>query len=252
MTCWCRCAALGPRAVVVGLILLCAAGGGCAGRFTAKNEYLAAGFTRESLRGRTVAVVAAEQGDVAAAAGGELAGIALGMREAGARARLAAPPDPDGPAAENRPAAGAAEAAAPAHTPRADARAFRDTLRRWGRGGDASYLLLVDITDADVYRAFAARPAAASRTSGRRVGLRLALLRLSDGAAVWIAGGTGEMWETWTDERGNAAAPATVDDDLRVGNAGLYPPAPDARVVSRRLTRRLLALVPTPAELQPN
>jgi len=135
---------------------------------------------------------------------------------------------------------------------RADARAFRDTLRRWGHGGDASYLLLVDVTDADVYRAFAARPAAASRTSGRRVGLRLALLRLSDGAAVWIAGGTGEMWETWTDERGNAAVPATVDDDLRVGNAGLYPPPPDARVVSRRLTRRLLALVPTPAELQPN
>jgi hypothetical protein len=240
----------GPRAVVVGLIVVCAAGGGCASRFTAKNEYLAAGFTRESLRGRTVAVLPAPESD--AAATGELAGIALGMREAGARARLVAPPDAPGPAAATRPVAGASnKVAAPAHTPRADARAFRDMLRRLDRG-DAAYLLLVDVTDADVYRAFAARPAAASRTSGRRVGLRLALLRLSDGAAVWIAEGTGEMWETWTDARGDAAAPATVDDDLRVGNAGLYPPAPDARVVSRRLTRRLLALVPTPAELQPN
>ena len=250
MACWCRCVTASPRAIVVWLIVACAAGGGCASRFTAKNEYLAAGFTRQSLRGRTVAVVPAPESDAVAV--GELAGIALGMREAGARARLVAPLDPAGPPAATRPAAGAVESLDPAHTPRADARAFRDTLRRWGRGGEASYLLLVDVTDADVYRAFAARPAAASRTSGRRVGLRLALLRLSDGAAVWIAGGTGEMWETWTDARGDAATPATVDDDLRVGNAGLYPPAPDARVVSRRLTRRLLALVPTPAELQPN
>ena len=247
MTCWCRRVRPCSRAVVVGLVLFCTTGG-CAGRFTAKNEYLAAGFTRESLRGRTVAVVPAPESD-AAAATGELAGIALGMREAGARARLVAPPELGGRPATTRAAADAA--APPPNTPRADARAFRDMLRHWGRGGDAAYLLLVDVTNADVYRAFAARPAATSRTSGRRVGLRVALLRLSDGAAVWVAGGTGEMWETWTDAR-DGATPATVHDDLRVGNAGLYPPAPDARVVSRRLTRRLLALVPTPAELQPN
>src|SRR5215207_4527657 len=119
MTCWCRRAALGPRAVVV-LILVCAAGGGCASRFTAKNEYLAAGFTRESLRGRTVAVVPAPESDVAAAAAGELAGIALGMREAGARARLVAPPEPAGPASTSRPAGASAEAAPSPHTPRAD------------------------------------------------------------------------------------------------------------------------------------
>jgi hypothetical protein len=128
---------------------------------------------------------------------------------------------------------------------------------------DAAYLLLVWVTDADAYRTYAPRRGpdartglAAARTSGRRVALRLALLRLPDAHPVWLAGGTGEAWETQTNlpaaglASGDAAA-RTIDDDLRE-NGALYPPPPDPQALSRRLTRRLLAAVPWATEVEPN
>jgi hypothetical protein len=123
-----------------------------------------------------------------------------------------------------------------------------DAARR--AGVDATYLLLVRLTDADVYRRYhpsSDAAAKASCTSGRRVGLRLALLRLSDARPLWLAAGTGDAWET----RAGAAAVAP-GVYLPGGYESLYPPPPEPQVVSRRLTRRLLADLPWATELEPN
>ena len=208
--------------------------GGCAGRFTAKTEYLAAGFTRDALRGRTVAVLpeAPEAGGRDGASfGPAVDGVASGIREAGARVRVVSPADPsDADEGTPRPASDV----------------------------DAAYLLVVRLVDVDEYRRYAphaggfASAPAATRTSGRRMRIRLALLRLPDRAAVWLATGRGEMWNKRTVETiDGAPADASVHQDL-FRNADLYPAPPGARVVSSRLTRRLLADVPPLVELQPN
>ena len=237
--------------------------GGCAGRFSTQTDYLAPGFTRESLRGRTVALVPPP--GHADAFRNEVAGIALGMSEFGARVTVL-------PAGQN---AAAAEGPLDTDQTVADGGAGFDTLpppdatpppggapaTYPGLRGSRSYVLLVEVTDALVYRAYAVprdrggagRAAAASRTSGRRVGLRMTLLRPADGAAEWIAGGEGELSRSRTAAApGAAPAAANVDDDLGGGNLPLYPPLPRADTLTRRLTRRLLAHVPSMPPLQPN
>ena len=238
-----------PRGVSTCLLALAAvfAGAGCASRYTTQTHFVAPGFTRGALRGQTVAVLPVSPAPQAAARGAsaqgdELDGIARGIREAGARVRVVAPEG------------GAADASA-------DAGAMAEVARR--AGVDAAYLLVVRLTDADVYRSYAPRrdrgagadAAVASRTSGRRVGLRLALLRLPDARPVWLAAGTGDVWQT---RAGSAAAPPgasiplSLEEDLRGGHESLYPPPPPPQVVSRRLTRRLLADLPWATELEPN
>lgn len=236
------------------VVLLC--GTGCTSRFTARTEYLAPGFTRASLRGQTVAVVPAaatapRAGDVGAH-DEELAGVARGMREAGARIVSVG----EGESTDGTPeplAAGAGGDLAWAGEFPASPVSLREAARQWGQGVDTTYLLVVRVTRADTYRAYAARGSAASHTSGRRVGVRLALLRLPDGGPVWLAGGTGEAWRTKTAPGSDGAAPAgTLEQDVEGGSLGLYPPPPDPRALARRLTRRLLADVPFPIEVEPN
>ncbi len=226
--------------------LLAVLSAGCASRFTVETNYVAPGFTIEALRGKTVAVlplaetaspatapVAAPTSAPAAApapspaesrapsadAGGEFAGVAGGLREAGARVRVLSPAEADRVAA--RPASVA-----------------------------AAYVLVVRVTGSGVYYASAPRHVGRggeflSRTTGRRVGLRLALLRARDARPVWVAAGTGEAWET-RGGRGDADAGSIA------GDFALYPPAPAPDWISRRLTRRLIAHLPYATELEPN
>jgi hypothetical protein len=140
------------------------------------------------------------------------------------------------------------------------AEAIRRDAARWGRDAGAQYLLFVRVTDGDVFRRFTpphdAGPAV--RATGRRVGLRLALVRLRDSAAVWVASGTAESWAKRSGNATTAVALSgtggaeTVDDDLTRGNLPLYPPPPAAEDLALRLTRRLLARVPLPVEIEPN
>jgi hypothetical protein len=202
------------------------------------------------LQGRTVAVLAlpaapatapaaaraTEPARAASEPDGEVAGVVRGIREAGARVQV---------------------------LPAADARNV--TVAARGAAADAAYVLLVWVTDSDVYRRFAPGPRsgndarlAATRTSGRRVAVRLALLQLPQARPVWLSSGTGEAWESQTAPspaaRGTGASigTQTVEDDLREGNGPLYPPPPDPQALSRRLTRRLLASVPWATDVEPN
>jgi hypothetical protein len=125
------------------------------------------------------------------------------------------------------------------------------------RDVNAAYLLQVEVTGSDLYKRYALGPGrgatgrsnVAARTGGRRVGLRLSLLRLPDRAAVWVASGTGDMWNT---RIAGPAEAANLDDDLRGGGFVLYPPPPEPQTVSANLMRRLLADLPSPPELEPN
>jgi hypothetical protein len=225
------------RPAILALAALLACAGGCTSRFTAKTQYLAPGFSRASLRGKTVAVMPVSSPSAAGAEGYNeaLAGIARGMGEEGARARLV-PPARD----------------------TADPAALLAAARSAG-AADAAYLLLVRITGAGPYRAYApgrydgpaGRPTA-TRTAGRRVGMDLALVRAADGAPLWSARGTGDAWRTRTDVAPRATAAATLDEDLRGGNAHFYPPPPAAQDLTIRLVRRLIARVPVETALEPN
>jgi hypothetical protein len=224
-TCRPRAARTGRAALFI-LVLAAALCGGCAGRFSAHTEYVAAGFGRGSLRGHTVAVMPPAGGDFAR----EVRGVTRGLGQAGARVVVLAPPDETDDDAADRSAVSAA------------------------RGARVAYVLIVRPARGEVYRSYARHSApdptgerSATRTSGRRVGLRLALLRASDGAAVWLARGTGEMWQTRT------AAPATADTvgaDL-AGHPHLYPPPPPPHLVSDRHPRPLGALIPEPVVRPP-
>jgi hypothetical protein len=224
-------------AVFVAAAAVCAAGG-CASRFTAKTEYLAPGFSRTDLRGTTVAVMPVTDGPAGAsddAGAGALTGVARGMREAGVRVQVVPP------------AGGGSDPAT-----------LLAAARR-GDAADAAYVLLVRTTGADPYRTYtpghydgpAGRPTA-TRTSGRRLGLRLALLRAIDGAPLWSSRGTGAAWRTRTDVVAGKTPAMTLEDDLRTGNEHFYPPPPAAETLSTRLTRRLLARLPVETALEPN
>jgi hypothetical protein len=236
--------------------VLCA---GCAGRYVTRTEYLAPDFSRASIRGRTVAVMPATDGP-AGLYEGELAGVARGMRDAGARVRVVDPPPSEQVESTPVPPAAARDRVALladfVGDPESDA--TRRAARRWGRAADAQYLLFVRVTDRDVLHQFTVPhdTGAPRRATGRRVGLRLALVRLRDSAAVWVASGTAEAWEARAGGTGRPspglAFAATVDDDLAHGNLPLYPPPPPAPDLASRLTRRLLARVPSPVELEPN
>ncbi len=247
-----------PVAAVLLAAFLC---GGCASRFVTRTEYVAPGFSQASLHRRTVAVVPPADGSASAYAG-EVAGVVRGMREAGARVVVL--PPADGVPAPAQPVLGgrgfprqpglAGNVALLASVPDAGPDPREETVLRLGRDVDAKYLLVVRVTDSDVFRRYARRGGdddgeVGARTSARRVGLKLSLLRLPDATPVWVASGSGEVWETRT---GGPARAATVDDDLAAGNEHLYPPPPPANAVSARLTRRLLARVPSPTELEPN
>jgi hypothetical protein len=223
------------RILALAALLVCA--GGCTSRFTATTKYLAPGFSRASLRGKTVAVMSVSPPSSAGADefGDALAGIARGMGEEGARARVVPPArDTADPAALLAAARGAGAA-------------------------DAAYLLLVRITGAGPYRTYApghydgpaGRPTA-TRTSGRRVGMDLALLRATDGAPLWSARGTGDAWHTRTDVMPRATAAATLEEDLRTGNEHFYPPPPAPEALATRVMRRLIARVPVETALEPN
>jgi len=224
--------------VLAGLLMLCA---GCSGRFRTETYYVAPGFTVESLRGKTVAVL--PLADTAAGATRPTSapsptsvptftGVTGGLRDAGARVRLLSPAEGDGVAA---------------------------------RPGNvsAAYLLVVQLTGSDVYHVFATRRGerdadrAVARTTGRRLGLRLTLLRLPDERPVWLAGGTGDVWVTrkgsaddWPAGADMPAAPGT--SDCAAGALALYPAPPAPDLLSRRLTRRLIADLPVATELEPN
>ena len=241
-----RAALLGQGA----LLVACAAG--CAGRFSADTEYMAEGFTRASLRGRSVAVVpepppaaAPQPPDETARQRRAVVGVARGMREAGARVRVLPPPAAQADARPTRPIFAATHAAPPdADVPRVPPR--------------AAYVLVVRVERAQEYRRYARRPAgpgrgpAVARTGGLRVHLRLALLRAHDQAAVWLATGSGDMWNTESSDVADGPAAGSLADDLRRGNLALYPPPPDVQSITQRLTRRLLAHLPYPTDVQPN
>jgi hypothetical protein len=236
------------------MTLLCA---GCASRYVTRTEYLAPDFSRASIRGRTVAVVPATD-DAATASRGELAGVARGLRDAGARVRVIDPTPAAQPAAARlgpsdfTPAPADRVALLADFIGDPDSDAARREARRLGHDVNAQYLLFVRVTDGEVIHRFTPSHDAgsAARTSGRRVGLRLALVRLRDSAAVWVASGTGETWATRSDASGAAAT--NVEADLAAGNLPLYPPPPPAPDLASRLTRRLLARVPLPVEIEPN
>ena len=248
---------------------------GCGGRYVTRTEYIAPGFTQAALRGRTVAVVppsgveaGAVSGATAGADAGELAGVVRGLREAGARVRVLPPQG----TTVDAPVRGAAGAEPVAHSGPASAQqpvalladfadpysdAATEAARRWGRQANARYLLVVRVTDTGVFREYALRRQSggadfsnlAGRTSGRRLGLRLALVRLADATTLWVASGTGEAR---AERLQGPAGGATADEDLRAGNASLYPPPPSTQAVAASLTRRLIARVPNPTELEPN
>jgi hypothetical protein len=245
-------------------VSLCTAGG-CASRFFARTDYLAPGFNRDSFRGKTIAVVPSDAEMNVGAYHEELAGIVQGINEAGARARVVEDPAPAGAAdarlsqRAQRDDAAAATASAPTTQPRL--MGLADRSRRLGRSTDAAYALVVRFTDAVVYRAYArpedrggaGRAAAAERTSGRRVGVELELVRLPDGEPQWVAHGSGEAWNSRTAAApGAMPAAANVDEDIGGGNLDLYPDPPAAADLSRRLVRRLLAHVPFPVEVLPS
>jgi len=238
------------------MTLLCV---GCAGRYVTRTEYLAPDFTRTSIRGRTVAIVPATD-DAATASRGELAGVARGLRDAGARVRVIDPTPAAQPAAARlgpsdfTPAPADRVALLADFTGGPDSDAARREAQRMGQNVNAQYLLFVRVTDGEIFHRFTPPhdPGAGppTRASGRRVGLRLALVRLRDSAAVWVASGTGESWATRSDASGAAAT--NVEADLAAGNLPLYPPPPPAPDLASRLTRRLLARVPLPVEIEPN
>jgi hypothetical protein len=223
-----------PRSVrtdipVAGLLLAAAVCAGCSQQFRVRTEYLAEGFGRSALRGRNVALVLPEAGRFER----EVRGVGRGLRGAGAGVIVI------GPQANDEVDPDAANGAAAAD-------AARD---------GAAYVMLVRPTAGEVFRSYGRHAVPeqtgerlATRTSGRRVGLRLTLLRVSDGRAVWVARGTGEMWQTRT---AGPASAETVDGDL-AGHADLYPLPPPPELVSDRLTRRLLAMVPEPVRPEPN
>ena len=267
-----KVAVRGPwrRFAVAGLTLAAALCAGCGGRYVTRTEYIAPGFTKAALRGRTVAVVPPADGPASAAAAadaGELAGVVRGLREAGARVRVLPPP---GTADAPLPEAAAADPVtashpAPPYQPVALMADFADpysdaaseAARRWGRAADSRYLLVVRVTDGGVFHEYARRKKSdgadlshlAGRTTGLRLGLRLALVRLADASTLWVASGTGEAR---AERLHGPAGGATADDDLKAGNAPLYPPPPSPQAVAASLTRRLLARVPNPTELEPN
>jgi hypothetical protein len=248
-------------AVLFVTVSLCAAGG-CASRFSARTDYLAPGFNRDTFRGKTIAVVPSGGAD-AGAYRQELAGIVQGMHEAGARVRVVELPAEAADTTPNRPAppdpGSAAMGSAATTQPRLMGLAI--TPRRPGRDTGAAYALVVRFTEAVVYRAYArpedrggaGRAAAAERTSGRRVGVELELVRLADGEPQWVAHGTGEVWRSHTAAApGAMPAAANIDDDIGGGNLDLYPQPPGAAALARRLVRRLLAHVPFRVEVQPS
>ena len=260
----CRCFALSRLAGRAVFVLIAALSAGCTGRFSTQTEYLAPDFTRESLRGRTVAVLPPL--GAAAAYEAELAGVALGLQEAGAKVRIL--PSHDAEVRLDH-AHGSAQTAAD--------ETGNESLLDSTCGEEpippvlpepsaifdphATYVLVVHFTDASIYRAYrtprdrggGGRTAAVSRTSGRRIGLRFTLVRQSDGAAEWVAAGSGDMWRQRTAAApGVAPAALTVDDDLGAGNLPLYPTPPSAKMVSKRLVRRFIAVLPSPPTLQPN
>jgi hypothetical protein len=240
--------------------------GGCASRFSAKTDYLAPGFNRESLRGKAVAVVPAGPAANPAAYADELAGILEGMHEAGAQVRVVQQPVPDpvvtdGTQFAPEPPGDVHSALDSPGSTRPRLMALAIPPRRLGREPGAAYALVVRFTETVVYRAYATphdrggagRAAAAERTTGRRVGVQLELVRLSDGEPQWAAHGTGEAWRSLTAAApGAMPAAANVDDDIGGGNLNLYPDPPSAQSLSRRLVRRLLAHVPFPIEVQPS
>ena len=277
------------KLTALAMIAACCATG-CASSFESETSYLAPGFTRASIRGRTLAVVpAGEAGEAATAArAGELTGVARVMREAGARVRVVEPPAgaaqrgaarsaPKSPHAHRSATAKAAAASRttassaafavefggrPRATDVAEQAAWRDAAARVApTAGQASYVLHVRFTDAGVYRDYEANGAGGggppTRTTGRRVAMRLALLRLPYGRPVWVAGGTGAMWRRARAAAAASAGPAVaagnIEEDLRAGNGHLYPAPPPADVLAGRLTRQMLSRVPyPPVELEPN
>jgi hypothetical protein len=250
------------RANILLAVVVTVLAGGCASRFSARTDYLAPGFNRESFRGKTVAVVPAGPDD-AAAYEQELAGVIEGMHEAGARLSVVRQPLPPAKAMatwRNQPAQ-SVDDTEPAATTQPRFMGLAVPPPRLGHETRAAYALAVRFTEAVIYRAYATpedrggagRAAPAERTTGRRIGLRLELVRLADGEPQWVAHGTGEVWRTRTAAApGALPAAANVDDDLGGGNLNLYPAPPSALVLSRRLVRRLLAHVPFPIEVQPN
>jgi hypothetical protein len=247
------------------LLLVAACTGGCAGRFTTRTEYVAEGFSLASLRGRTVAVLpdaAAEPSGQGPTGRPALVGVAKGMRHAGARARVVTPP-PDGAAdvATTRPILAAAFTAPADPTAATYLRADEDggSPVAWTMDVGTAYVLVVRVERDEPYRAYAIRPGgfgqrpAAARTSGRRLRLRLALLRASDGAAVWLATGSGNLWNVRTAPTADRVLAGSLGEDLNRGNLPLYPPPPTPQALTARLTRRLLGHVPPPpTEVQPN
>jgi hypothetical protein len=250
------------RATLLLAVIAAYLAGGCASRFSARTDYLAPGFNRESFRGKTVAVVPAGPAD-AVAYEQELAGVIEGMHEAGARVRVEQQPLLPARAlgtSRNQPAQFVHDVP-PAATTQPRFLGVAVTPSRLGHEPGAAYALVVRFTEAVVYRAYATPEdrggpgfaAPAERTTGRRVGFRLELVRLADGEPQWVAHGTGDVWTSRTAAApGAAPAAANVDDDLGGGNLNLYPAPPSALALSRRLVRRLLAHVPFPIEVQPN
>jgi hypothetical protein len=187
-----------------------------------------------------------------------LAGVTRGMREAGVRVRVLALGEVSTRNASVARGSGLNPAGGVAGFGTAGRSAPREEVyyhvtTPFGAYVDAAYLLVVKVTDDEVYRSYDPRGGGgggnvACRTSGRRMGLRLALLRLPDRGAVWVARGSGEVWEP---RRAGPGAAGTVEEDLRGGNLGLYPAPPPQQLVAARLTRRLLHRLPSPVELEP-
>lgn len=232
---------------------------GCASRFDTETLYLAPGFTRASIRGQAVAI--AGTGVPAADGGrldGELAGVAGGMREAGARVRVRGRVRGNDVTPTTRPAADVANFAmilAPTEGGRAAAQALSGDPR-------ATYLLHVRFSESRVYyRYVVPRTGRPERTTGRKVRMRVELLLLPGGTRVWVADGTGNAWRTRTSTiavptQTVAGAPAEVhphgEGDVPRGELALYPEPPPAEQLTRRLMRRMLARVPRAMEIEPN
>ena len=176
-----------------------------------------------------MAVVPDVSGRAGEAEAGEVAGVARAMREAGAAVEPARLGD--------------------------DAVLAGGRIRR----SDAAYLLVVRVTDSAVYHAYspgrydgaAGRPTA-TRTTGRRVGMRLVLRRADDGTTLWAARGSADVWCKRVEPVPAATVAATVEEDLRAGNGHFYPVPPDAAQLTARLMRRMVARVPVETPLEPN
>src|SRR3954463_16343260 len=85
-TCGSRAARLGRTPSFI-LVLAAALCGGCAGRFSAQTEYVAAGFGKASIRGNTVAILPPAEGNFAR----EVRGVTRGLGRAGAQVVALAP-----------------------------------------------------------------------------------------------------------------------------------------------------------------